>query len=172
MVHDQRPVGRKVAKARASRASGRVVRIDLGDGRCGYGRQLSGVIVEFYDRVGVEGEVTDLLELVAEPVAFRIWVMSSAFRRDGWDLLDVVTLDEDETTRIHRFAKQDPITGRISIYWSDPVSGAFGERAATFPECRDLETAAVWSGEHVEDRLRDHFDGRPNKWVDSLRLKP
>lgn len=166
-MHDQQPAGRKVVKARANRAPGRVVRIDLGDGRCAYGRQLTGVIVEFYDRVGAAGEVVDLLELVVAPVVFRIWVMDSAFRRGNWELLDVVTLDQDEATRIHYFAKQD-IRGRISVHWSNPVAGSSGERAASFEECRDMEIAAVWSREHVEDRLRDHFDGRPNKWVESL----
>jgi hypothetical protein len=42
-----------------------VVRIDLGDGRCGYGRQLTGPTVEFYDRSGDPTEPVDLLDLVA-----------------------------------------------------------------------------------------------------------
>jgi hypothetical protein len=41
--------GRRVEKSRRSRCPGRVVRIDLGDGRCAYGRQLFSVQVEFYD---------------------------------------------------------------------------------------------------------------------------
>ena len=28
---------------------------------------------------------------------------------------------------------------------------------------------AVWEPAHVEDRLRDHYAGAPNKWVESLR---
>ena len=31
--------------------------------------------------------------------------------------------------------------------------------------------AAVWDPQHVEDRLRDHFAGLPNKWVQSLALR-
>jgi len=34
-----------------------------------------------------------------------------------------------------------------------------------------LERAAVWGPSHVEDRLRDHYAGRKNKWVESLRIK-
>lgn len=34
---------------------------------------------------------------------------------------------------------------------------------------RDRRGVLVWSPEHVEDRLRDHFAGRPNKWEESLR---
>ena len=165
--------GRKVAKARANRAAGRVVRIDLGDGRCAYGRQLTGVVVEFFDRVGLVGEPIDLLELVTTPVAFTIWVSDRAFRRrGGWELLDVVTLTQEEATRIYRFAKQDVGSSRLSVYTTGPVSGTHRERPASLEECQDLERAAVWDDVHVEDRLRDHFDGRPNKFVESMRLRP
>lgn len=64
-VNQRRPDGRKVLKTCASRVPGRVVRIDLGDGRCVYGRQLTGVTVEFYDRIGVPGEPVHLIETVA-----------------------------------------------------------------------------------------------------------
>ncbi|MFH5230226.1 immunity 26/phosphotriesterase HocA family protein [Antrihabitans spumae] len=164
---------RNVVKARANRAAGRVVRIDLDDRRCAYGRQLTGVSVEFYNRVGTPGEPVDLLELVDTPIAFTVWVMDRAFRRGGrWELLDTVPLTQNEQSHTHRYTKQDPINKAISIYWSDPTSGAHGETPATIEECLGLERVAVWDPEHVEDRLRDHFDRRQNKWVESLRLKP
>lgn len=163
----------KIIKSRSARAPGRVVRIDLGEQRCAYGRQLMSVTVEFYGRLGSPGESIDLIALVAAPVAFRIWVMDSAFRRSsGWELLDVVSLTRKEQAEVRRYAKQNPLTGDISIVWTDPASGTYHETPATMEECQGLELAAVWSAEHVEDRLRDHFDGRPNKWVESVRLKP
>jgi hypothetical protein len=148
------------------------VDIDLGDGRCGYGRELTGGTVAFYARSGETAEHVDLLDLVAEAVAFRIWVMDRAFRRrGGWELLDVVPLTDAEQAEVRRYAKQDS-GGRISVYYTNPTTGRDGERSATFEDVRHLERAAVWEPEHVEDRLRDHFDGRPNKWVESLRLNP
>ena len=44
-------------------------------------------------------------------------------------------------------------------------------RAATRAECEGLEREAVWDPEHIEDRLSDYFSGKPNKWVDSLKLR-
>lgn len=41
---------------------------------------------------------------------------------------------------------------------------------ATKEECSGLERSAVWEPEHVEDRLIDHFENRPNKWVESLKI--
>ena len=42
---------------------------------------------------------------------------------------------------------------------------------ATREQCEGLECAAVWEAEHVEDRLRDYFDGKPNTWVEQLAIK-
>jgi len=67
------------------------------------------------------------------------------------------------------FYKQDAITGRLALYHSTFASTNW-ERPASREECAGLEAAAVWEPEHVEDRLRDHFAGRPNKWVESLRI--
>ncbi|MDX3263940.1 Imm26 family immunity protein [Streptomyces sp. MI02-2A] len=167
------PGDRKITRARASRAPGRVVRINLGEGRCAFGRQLTGVCVEFYELVGQPGAPVELIKIVAAPVAFKIWVMDAAFRRRSvWELLDVVPLTHEEQTVVHLFGKQDPLSGDITVYHEDPVTGASSETPATLEECQKLERAAVWSPQHIEDRLRDHFDGRPNKWVESLRLKP
>jgi hypothetical protein len=170
-VDEQPTQHRKIIKARENHAPGRVVRIDLGDGRCAYGRKLLGPNVEFYDRPGTSGESVDLLDVVASPVAFTIWVMKYAFRRrDGWELLDVVPLTDEEVSTIARRAKKDVLSGALTIYWSDYVTGTNGEIAASEQECEGLEVAAIWDPQHVEDRLRDHFDGRPNLWVESIRL--
>ncbi|UUN26687.1 immunity 26/phosphotriesterase HocA family protein [Streptomyces sp. FIT100] len=149
------------------------MRIDLGEDRCAFGRQLTGVCVEFYDLVGRSGAPVDLIEIVAAPVAFKVWVMDAAFRRrGGWELLDVVSLTHDEQTEVHLYSKQDPLSGCTTVYRIDPFTGVGSEIPATLEECQKLERAAVWTAGHIEDRLRDHFGGRPNKWVESLRLKP
>ncbi len=64
------------------------------------------------------------------------------------------------------FFKQDPISGKLAI-------GRTGteERTPEPGQIETLERAAVWSAAHVVDRLRDYFDGRPNKWVESMRPK-
>jgi hypothetical protein len=44
-------------------------------------------------------------------------------------------------------------------------------RPAARAECEGLERFAVWDPTQVEDRLRDHFAGRPNKWVESMKIR-
>jgi len=155
------------------REPGRVVQIPLGDGFVGWGRQLRSVRVEFYDRFDAEAdaEQVDSHEVVGSEVAFTVAVMDRAFRRtSNWTLLEVITLSHQEETVVYRSFKQDPISGALSIYWEKP-DGSWGEDRATRAQCAGLERSAVWDPEHVEDRLRDHWAGRPNKWTESLALK-
>ena len=57
----------------------------------------------------------------------------------------------------------------------DPESFSIYRRGQTVPASREeiggLERAAVWEPEHVEDRFRDHYAGRTNKWVRSPMAK-
>ena len=156
-----------------NRQPGRVVRIPLGDGMVGWGRQLRNVRVEFYERFDAEtdAEQVDPREVARCEVAFTVAVMDRAFRRNGgWTLLDVVPLSEKEESETYRSVKQNPVSGAVTIYWEKP-DGSSGEDIATRAACAGLERSAVWDPEHIEDRLRDHRAGRPNKWVDSLALK-
>ncbi|HUR14495.1 MAG TPA: Imm26 family immunity protein [Mycobacteriales bacterium] len=158
----------EVTKSRVNREPGRVVGIPLGDGRCGFGRQLAGGAVEFFDFAAPCDTEVDLLKLVQESIAFKVWVMDSAFKRTGsWTLLDVVPPGPNELRTVERWAKRDPISGRFSLYWRDGATS--GEEPAELADLEGLEVAAVWSANHVEDRLRDHLAGRPNKWATSLR---
>lgn len=45
----------------------------------------------------------------------------------------------------------------------DPNTGEI--RPSTKEECRGLERCAVWDKHHVEDRLRDYYNGVPCIWL-------
>jgi hypothetical protein len=103
-------------------------------------------------------------EIVGRPVLFRLAVHKSAYADGRWPKVGSAPVPEGLLGGVPRFM-QDAITGRLSI----SEDGGVTSRPATFDECRDLERLAVWEPEHVEDRLRDHYAGVPNKWVESLR---
>lgn len=109
--------------------------------------------------------------LADAPVLFVLPVMNKAITSGRWPTVGRRPLTDAERTTPVRFCKQDPITGSLSVAWVDPVSSEYRTIPASREDCEGLEREAVWSPEHVEDRLRDHFAGRPNKWVESLRLK-
>jgi hypothetical protein len=37
--------------------------------------------------------------------------------------------------------------------------------------CEGLEPAAVWDATHVAERLRDHYAGQPNVYLERMRLQ-
>lgn len=143
---------------------GDVVQVSLGDGTYGYGYVLDEPLVAFLDHRD-RGELKDFRDLVKKPAAFKIWVSNRPMKEGRWPVVGHVEPNAEILQPV-RFFKQDAISRKLSITYN----GA-DEVPATADECRKLERAAVWEPEHVADRLRDHFEGRPNRWVESLRMK-
>lgn len=143
---------------------GDIVQIPLGDGTFGYGYVLDEPLIVFLDRRD-RGEARDFDELVKRPAAFRIWVRNRPKKGGIWPVVGHVTPTPEALEPVP-FFKQDAISRELSITYD---GGA--EVPATADDCRDLERAAVWDTDHVADRLIDYFEGRPNKWVQSLRMK-
>jgi hypothetical protein len=146
------------------------VEIDLHDGAKAYGRVLEEPLVAFYATRTLDGEATpSLAEIAGWPVAFKIWVMNYAVTKGRWKVIGTLPLSPDLQAKPD-FFKRDVMSGRLTIH--DDNAPPHYERPATLAECEHLECAAVWEPEHVEDRLRDYFAGRSNRWVESLRIKP
>lgn len=153
---------------RQQRTEGAVVEIPLGSGRRAFGRLRYEPLVDFFDLELRDSNSIDLDRIVRSPVAFTIYVMNSAVTSGRWPTVGTKPLTDAERATVPRFCKKDALTGALSIYWEDPLSDEAHEVPASREECQLLEPAAVWSAEHVEDRLRDHFEGRPNKWRKSI----
>jgi hypothetical protein len=148
---------------RQRRTPGAIVQIPLGDGRNCYAQTLEEPEFVFFDLCT---RITpDLNAIIIKPVLFRSWVMNHAVTSGRWLKLGVAPIAEDLARPVSRFIQDALDPSRFEI----TVGGQ--RRAATRRECENLERAAVWDPEHVEDRLRDHYAGHPNKWVESLRLK-
>ena len=99
----------------------------------------------------------------SDRMLFRLWVHKSAYTQGRWQKVGEGSISEELLTQVPRF-KKDPITGKLSIY----INGI--ETTAEPTECLNMECAAVWDPEHVEDRLRDHIEKRENVWVKMLAV--
>jgi hypothetical protein len=150
-----------IKKAKQRWRIGDVAKIGLGDGEWAFGRVLKKPLMAFYNLKAVEPPPIETI--VAAPVAFKVWVMNYAISDGDWSIIGNLPLTPDLEEQ-PTFFKKDPISHRLSIYFGGGV-----ERPASLGEVEGLECAAVWEPEHVADRLRDLFAGRPNKWVDSMR---
>lgn len=150
-------------------AEGAVVLVPLGDGTAAFGRCLVEPTVEFFDLRVAEDAVPEVAEVVGHPVLFTVWVMNSAITSGRWRKIGKAPLTTEERSRPEVRFRQDRISKTFSLYTTQ--GGVVTERPAGFSEVEGFELAAVWSAEHVEDRLRDHFDGLPNKWVEMQKPK-
>jgi hypothetical protein len=154
---------------RQRRTAGQIVEVPLGEGRKAFARVLREPLLAFYDMSTGVRETPSLEEITVQKIAFTIPVMNHSVARGRWKVIGSLPLTT-ALTQNPSFWKQDPLTGALSIYCEDLPPPGY-ERAATPAECRGLECAAVWDPEHVEDRLRDHFAGRPNAWLEGLRIR-
>jgi hypothetical protein len=140
---------------------GDVVEINLGKGTHSYAWVFKFPLVSFFGK-RTKGHL-QVEDVVRQPILFTLWVMKYALTSGRWRV--VGNVPPGKGLRKPQFFKQDSISGKLSIYGDD------GDAPATKKQCAGLEQAAVWEPQHVEDRLRDHYAGKPNLWVESLRIK-
>jgi hypothetical protein len=131
-----------------------------GDFGLGYCRYLDKLVTEFFNLNSREQLTVE--DVVSAEVAFVVWVSKEPFASGLWPRIGHA---EAPPGPAPTFYKQDPISRQLFLYENGR------ERPAKLADCEGLENAAVWSANHIVDRLRDHFTGTPNKWVESLKPK-
>lgn len=152
--------------SKVRRREGDLVKINLADGCHSYAQVAAEPLLVFFE--GCQADDLSTEEVVRLPVLFRLCVANHAVTLGRWQVIGRRPLTPENRQEPY-FYKQDPVTGRLALYHSSFAETNW-ERAADLSECAGLECAAVWEPEHVEDRLRDHYAGRSNKWVESLRI--
>ncbi|MGN6497625.1 MAG: Imm26 family immunity protein [Tsuneonella sp.] len=155
-----------MASKRIRRRVGDLLKVNLADGRHSYAQVADEPLIVFFDGAFTEDASLDVV--ITLPVLFRIWVHNDAVRNGTWSVVGNLPLSPDNAAEPY-FFKQDAVTGALALYHSSFADTGW-ERSASATECYGLECAAVWDPEHVEDRLRDYYAGRPNQWVESLRI--
>jgi Domain of unknown function (DUF4259) len=143
---------------------GVLLRVDLDDRWHSYARMLArSPNFAFYD-CRVSTPPVDVLSIVSRPVLFVLAVNERA-SSGHWLKIGQVPLEMAPVPIPNRFM-QDIGTDACQI-----VDEAFNTRSATPEECVGLERVAVWDPEHVEERLRDHYAGRPNAHLTYMKVR-
>ena len=145
---------------RSTTDAGSVFEVTLDNGSLAYGIVVEFPLVAFFDLSASNRQ--SLEDIISRDVLFRIWIMRSAIGKNGWPVIGCTSVPPHLTVT-PTFYKFDSIARKFSIYSNG------SETPATREQCLPLECASVWSAAHVEARLADHFAGRPNRWVESLR---
>jgi hypothetical protein len=148
-------------KLRQRWADGAIVQIDLKDGTYGYGVVIEYGLIGFFDYKSSNTEVNQD-EILKSKILFKIWVIKYAVTQ-VWPIIGKMKLSE-EIKEEPKFFKYNSMHHRYEIYSHDGK-----DIPTTWEACKDLECIAVWEPQHVRERLRDYFAGRPTYQVECFR---
>jgi hypothetical protein len=167
---DTAPAARHQGQQRSARRQrfepGAVLRVDLDEATHTYARMLSHPpYLAVYDARSGDDDVA-VEVIVGRPVLFVVAVAYAAWRSGRWRQVGVIPLAAADVPIPEFFGQDigDPRQCQV-------VDHLGRERAATPEECVGLERSAVWAAEHVEERIRDHYQGRPNAYLESMKLR-
>jgi hypothetical protein len=149
-------------KKRVRRRVGDVVSIPLGNGRYGFAIVLEDPLFGYFDYSSNRPD-PPLPEVTAARLAFKVWTMKHDLVRGYWPVIGRME-DGQLLAEQPWFFKVDSLTHKLS-----KTRDGAEEVPVTEEEAATLECAAVWEPVHIVDRLRDHFAGVANKWVESMR---
>jgi len=146
---------------------GNVIKIKLNEDNSGLARVIGGSFLEFYDVLLSDAQSNfDCASITQHNVTFTLSVHKSWTKNSGWQLIG------SNTNAIPNPPRQfmQGIGNPNDIKIVDPTDGIYPATRQQV-ELEGLERVAVWEDSHIEDRLRDHFSGKPNVWMDQLKLK-
>lgn len=143
---------------------GQILRIPLGDGTFGYCQMVDKVRHVFFDHQD-SGKNTDIDMVVSSKILFKCTVDSYVINKGYWEIIGNYPIRKDLTSYEPSF-NYNSLKNRYQIF-----KDGIGFVPAAWEEIKDLEVFASWGHTHIEQRLRDHFAGRPNYDVESFRSK-
>jgi hypothetical protein len=142
---------------------GGVLKVDLPDGKFAYAVMLTtSPHVAFYE---MDTKLSDGVPPDRDPM-FIVAVERSAYVNGGWGSI-LFHLRPADLPPVPPFFRQNVM--RPEDCEIDEPDGT--SRPATPDECEGLERSAVWAAPHVESRLEDHYAGRENAFLETMRLK-
>lgn len=142
---------------------GAIVKIPLG-GMVSYGQIVSKSEIAFFDGQYEDNSHENQGGVHDNEILFIVAVMNNVIKSGRWKIVGRELLREALKTSRDYF-----IQDKQKIFIYNSVTGKI--RPGSKEEAEGLECAAAWDGAHVEDRLRDYYAGRPNVWVEQLKLK-
>ncbi|MCR8561398.1 immunity 26/phosphotriesterase HocA family protein [Mucilaginibacter sp. BJC16-A38] len=150
----------------AIRKVGAFFEIILSNGKYAYGRILEKANYAFYD-IYSNTRISDIKEIQNKDILFIAAVYKYAITKDRWRKIGQLDLESKLRVLPLKFIEDQLYPGTFSLY--DPNTGVISP--TTKDKCLGLERAAVWEPTHIEDRIIDYYEGKPNKWVNQLELK-
>lgn len=150
-------------KKRFRKKIGMVFRVDLKDGTYGYGQVATKTKNVFFDHKDDEGHFTPIEEILEKPIAFYAVVDHYVLKEGLWEILGIYPVKPENQVFPESFS-YDPFEKTYTLF-----KNGIGDVPCTLEETYGHECLASWGDWHIEQRLRDHFSGRPCYIVEEQR---
>ncbi len=144
------------------RTVGSIVTVPI-DNYCIHAQTLPETDMVFFDTKELED--LSAKSIVSSNVIFRVACNNDAILDGRWVKVGKAPLSEEHANPVPKFIQDALNPTKFEIYLGGQI------RPATKDECINLDRCAVWAINHIEDRIRDHYNNVPNVWVDQMRLK-
>lgn len=152
--------------SKQKRKVGSIVKIKIGDGYHTYARVLDKASIAVYD-CKTNKNISSLEEIILKPILFIVAIYNDVITKGRWEIVGIIPLEESLKELPMQFIQDKLNPKHFELY--NPNTGII--TPATLEQCLHLERAAVWEAEHVEERIRDYYDGKPSIWVENLKIK-
>ena len=120
----------------------------------------------FFDFKSTE-QLKDFSILEKSNILFIVAVYSYIINQGIWIKVGKLSIRNELKILPMKFIQDALNPNNFEFY--NPNNGVITK--ATKEQCEGLEYAAVWSNNHIEDRIRDYYLGVPNIWVKQLLIK-
>ena len=148
------------------RIAGQFLEIQLPDLTWTYARVLDKASFAFYD-VHSLNKIADINFIMGKNVIFIAAVFNDAVTSGRWKKIGIYPLEARFHILPFKFIQDEIDSADVRLYNPNTGEIFISNRRA----CIDLEPAAVWDAEQIEERIVDYYAGRTNVWLEKMKLK-
>ena len=141
---------------------GMVFRIPLNENNAyAYGQVATETRNIFFDHQDVENQWTSIENILQKPVIFVATVDRYVLKEGLWEVLGVWLVDP-KNQEYPETVGYDTLKQTYFFWRNNPEKGKVDQVPCSLEDIEGHEFLASYGHGSVEQRLRDHFDGRPN----------
>lgn len=120
----------------------------------------------FFDYKSTQ-KLTDFTVLEKAKVLFIVMVYNEIINKGRWLKVGKLPIREDLVELPMKYIRDTQNPEKFELY--NPNNGKIVP--ATKQQAMGLERTSVWAAEHLEERIRDYYEGKPNIWVEKMKIK-
>ena len=138
---------------------GSIVELILENGKYAYAQLLENGTA-FFDYLAPTS-LKDFSVLEGRGILFIVAIYKDVITHGHWLKVGKLPIRKELEILPLKFIQDAIHPDQFELY--DPNSGK--TTSVSKEECRGLERASVWDQHHIEDRIRDYYEGNPCLWL-------